>query len=55
MKVVIEYFGADKTKPPRIFYLNNELETFLAEIIVLTKKKALFAVYRLGDCVGDYS
>lgn len=50
---LIIYYGADP-KPPKLFY-SSEMQAMIEEIVHLTKKKALFAVYELGECVGDFS
>jgi hypothetical protein len=50
---IIIYYGQDP-KPPAIF-ADSDMQTFLEEVVYLTKKKALFTVYKLGECVGDFS
>ena len=51
--LVIIYYGAEP-KPPKLFY-PSDMEVFLHEVRDLTKKRTLFAVYELGNCVGDFS
>lgn len=50
---IILYYGAE-AKKPQVFY-QADAQAMFEEIIHLTKKKALFAIYELGECVGDFS
>lgn len=53
MKFVIVYYGSEP-KPPKVYYA-SDMEALFHEIRDLTKKRALFAIYELGKCVGDFS
>lgn len=53
MKLLLVYYGSEQ-KPPRLFFENDSAE-LIDEIVHLTKKKALFAVYEVGECIGDFS
>ena len=53
MKYVLVYY-TQSPKDPVIFY-EKEMEAMLAEVVRLTQSKAKFAIFRIGECVGDYS
>ena len=53
MKYMIIYYGKDP-KPPKLYY-SSDMQEMLEEVVRLTKLKALFAVYEVGKCVGDFS
>jgi hypothetical protein len=54
---VIIVFYTKEPKPPEIYYTGNvqEMEKFTTRIAELTNHKAKFAVYQVGECVGDFS
>lgn len=56
MKVIIIFYTKEP-KPIELYYLESTqaLEEYNKRIVELTKHKALFAVYKIGDCVGDFS
>lgn len=56
MRVVILFYTKEP-KPPEHYSLNNtkDLQAYNERIVELTKHKALFAIFPLGECVGDFS
>ena len=53
MKYVLVYYTQSPKEP--IVYYDSDMEDMLAEIVRLTQSKAKFAVFRIGECVGDFS
>lgn len=53
MKYVLIYYTQSPKDP--VIYYESDMETMLAEIVRLTQSKAKFAIFRIGECVGDYS
>lgn len=56
MKVIIIFYTKEP-KPPEYYNLNaaDEFEAYNKRIVELTKHKALFCLYKLGECIGDFS
>lgn len=50
-RFVIFFFGTDN-KPPEVI---EGLQSLLETVNEYTKKRRLFSVYRIGECVGDFS
>lgn len=53
MKYILIYY-TQAPKPPVIYY-ESDAEEMIAEIVRLTQSKAKFAIFRVGECLGDYS
>ena len=53
MKYVLIYYTVEKKDP--VIYYECDAEEMIAEIVRLTQLKAKFAIFRIGECVGDYS
>jgi hypothetical protein len=53
MKYILIYYTAVKREP--VIYGDRDAEDMFAEIVRLTQSKAKFAIYRIGECVGDFS
>jgi hypothetical protein len=56
MKVIIIFYTKDPT-PIERYNLESAEDSaiFLERIVFLTKLKAKFVVYKLGECLGDFS
>ena len=56
MKILIIIFYTSEPKPMEKYHINTEgMVRFIARINELTKHKAKYAVYELGECVADFS
>lgn len=53
MKFLIVFYTKED-KPPELFR-EGDMGLLFNRIIDLTKKKTLFCIYKVGECVGDYS
>lgn len=55
-KMYLILFYTKEPKPPEVYWNNTqEMEKMLARIVELINHKAKFAVYEVGQCVGDFS
>jgi hypothetical protein len=54
MKKYVIIFYTSQPKPTEVYW-PSDFEKLLARVVELTKSKAKFAVYELGNCVGDFS
>ena len=56
MKVILIFYTKEP-KPIEMYYLNNteQLEKYNYRVAELLKHRALFAIYQVGECVGDFS
>lgn len=50
---IIRFFG--KEPNPIELYPETEMLLLVERIVELTKRKALFSVYEVGACIGDFS
>lgn len=56
MKRYLIIFHTVDPKPPETYYSSHEGMTLLfARIVELTKNRAKFCVFEVGECVGDFS
>lgn len=53
MRYIIIFYTAEP-KPIEI-YNQNEIQQLFERIVELTKNRAKFCIYRVGECVGDFS
>jgi hypothetical protein len=54
-KFIIVFYTVEP-KPPEIYRETSEdVQKFLERIVELTKHKAKFAIYKIGECCGDFS
>ena len=53
MRYVIVYYTQEPKAP--VIYHERDMVDMLMEIVRLTQLKAKFCVFRLGECVGDFS
>lgn len=55
-KQYIIVFYTVEVKPPELYWNNNDdMPKLFARIVELTKHKAKFCVYEVGNCAGDFS
>lgn len=53
MKFLLVIYNG-KTVEPELYY-PNQMEDLFSKIVQLTNDKVKFAIWRLGECVGDFS
>jgi hypothetical protein len=55
--IVLIIFYTSKPKPMEIHYLmsDEDIETYNKRVIELAKNKTKFALYKVGNCIGDFS
>lgn len=46
------FFYTSEPKPPEVI---TDLAALLERVVEITKTKAKFTVYEVGECVGDFS